>query len=282
LYGHLAQILRGQALGDGFPRLGRGHPIEGPGITQHPVFLEGGGELRRGGRRCAPFRFDDHLDGQPVLGGEFEITLVVSRDGHDRAGAVFHEDEVRHVDRHLGPGHRIDTIAAGKNPFLFEQFGLPVAPLRLFRFLDKTQHCRFLGCAAAELCRHGVFGGETHEGCPAESIGPRCENRDLTVARGQGKHQTAAEALADPVPLHGQDPFRPARELVGVVEQFLHIGSDTEEPLVHLLLHDRLVAAPAGAAFNLLVGQHRMTGVTPVDVGAAPVCQIAFIHFQKE
>ena len=55
-------------------------------------------------------RADDLRDGKAEPGRELVVAVVVARHGHDRAGAVAHEDEVRDPDRDLLPGHRVDAL----------------------------------------------------------------------------------------------------------------------------------------------------------------------------
>ena len=52
--------------------------------------------------------------------GEFVIALVVGGHAHDGAGAVVHQDVVRHPDRHLLAVVRIDGIAAGVDAMLLD------------------------------------------------------------------------------------------------------------------------------------------------------------------
>ena len=50
---------------------------------------------------------------------KFIIAFVVRRNGHDRAGAVAHQDVVRNPDRNLFVVHRIDGICASEYTRLF-------------------------------------------------------------------------------------------------------------------------------------------------------------------
>ena len=61
---------------------------------------------------------DHHPDRQAVLLGEFEVPLVMGRNGHDRPGAVFHEDEVGRQRWAFSAGQRIEAVSPGKDPFL--------------------------------------------------------------------------------------------------------------------------------------------------------------------
>ena len=54
-----------------------------------------------------------------------------------------------------------------------------------------------------------------------------------------------ARRAADPVLLLEEHALRPGRELLHVVEELVLVGGDAEEPLLHVPLLDRAVAAPA-------------------------------------
>ena len=69
------------------------------GVHDHAVLDErrlGDAELRRVG---VP-RHHHRQDRQAVLGRELVVALVVAGAAEDRAGAVFHQHEVRGIDRH--------------------------------------------------------------------------------------------------------------------------------------------------------------------------------------
>lgn len=67
--------------------------------------------------------------------------------------------------------------------------------------------------------------------------------------------------------LHQLHRRRPTGELVEVIEKFISVLSDLEEPLTHLFLFDfRFGMAPATAVvLDLLVGKHRLAFRTPVN-----------------
>ena len=74
-----------------------------------------------------------------------------------------------------------------------------------------------------------------------------------------------AATFADPVALHGLDLLGPVLELVEIIQQFLGIGGDADEPLRNLASLDRGIAAPATAIDHLLIGQHGRVFRAPVD-----------------
>lgn len=71
------------------------------------------GEIRLG----AVGSEDNRLNVQTVLAGELVVALVVTRNGHYRAGAVFHQHKVCRPDRNLFTGQRMNGFKAGIDAF---------------------------------------------------------------------------------------------------------------------------------------------------------------------
>ena len=70
-------------------------------------------------RRLLTFCADDANDRQTKDFRKFEIALVVTRYGHDRASAVLHQHVVGDPDRDLLSGRRIERVRAGEDTGLF-------------------------------------------------------------------------------------------------------------------------------------------------------------------
>ncbi len=93
---------------------------------------------------------------------------------------------------------------------------------------------------------------------------------------------SSAFAPADPVALHDLDPVGPV-ELVEVVEQFLGVVGDAEEPLLEVALFDHIPASLARAVGqHLLIGQHRVAAGAPVDRGVGAIHQAGFEEPQED
>ena len=73
-----------------------------------------------------------------------------------------------------------------------------------------------------------------------------------------------AETLADPVPLHGLHPLRPAWQIVEFAQQLVGIGGDAEEIHRDVALLDQGAGAPATSLDYLLVGQNGTVDRIPV------------------
>ena len=92
----------------------------------------------------------------------------------------------------------------------------------------------------------------------------------------------APRALADPVLLHEEDVLGPLAEHLVAGEKLLGVVRDLEEPLLHLLLDDRGVAAPAAPADDLFVGQDGPALGAPVDPAFLPEGQAALEHLEED
>ena len=137
--------------------------------------------------RVQIFGLDDHDDRQVIFAGEFKVALVVRGHGHDRAGAIAHQDVVGDPDRDSLAVDGVDGIAAGEDAGLFAVGGLA---------LDIAHQCGFLligfdrgflpGCG--QLCDQLVFRRQHHEGGAPERVGPGGEDLDLVAAFGGEDH----------------------------------------------------------------------------------------------
>ena len=65
------------------------------------------------------FGFNDHPDRQMILTGKIQIPLVVSRNRHDCAGTITHENEISCPYRNGFSRQGIYGISSGKHAFLF-------------------------------------------------------------------------------------------------------------------------------------------------------------------
>ena len=99
----------------------------------------------------------------------------------------------------------------------------------------------------------------------------------------QLKLDLRAFAAPDPVALHGAHLLRPAVQLAQIVQQFLRVIRDAQEPLLQIaLLHRLLFVPPAAAVHHLLIGQHRRALRAPVHLALLAIRQPALVHLQKE
>ncbi len=203
-------------------------------------------------------------------------------DRHDAAGAVVGEDEVRRIDRHFSPRDGIQTVRVEEDALLLVGFGGPHLLVLLLDLLHEITDRSLAGLSPREVHDEGVFGGDQHEGGAEDRVLARREDLDRALPVGHREGGLAAVALPDPVLLHREDPFGPAGKPVAVVQQFLDIGGDPEEPLVQELLADLRAAPPAEAGLHLFVGEDRLALGAPVHRGAFLVGKPLFVHPEEE
>ena len=115
------------------------------------------------------------------------------------------------------------------------------------------------------LLHDGVLRCQCQIGRAHEGVGSRRVNLNI-VLRKREPHRGAFRS-ADPVALHGPHLFRPRVEGVEVIEQFLRVIRDFDEPLINRLALNGVVTAPAFAVDNLFVGEDRLIVLTPVHIG---------------
>src|SRR5439155_17989636 len=113
---------------------------------------------------------------------------------------------------------------------------------------------------------------EDHERRPVDGVGTRREELDLG-ARMTLHREGDLRALraADPVGLQYAHALGPVQALEA--QQLVRVFRDPVEPLRHLPLLDRRVAALAAAADDLLVRDDRLVARAPVDRRLAAICE---------
>ncbi len=131
-----------------------------------------------------------------------------------------------------------------------------------------------------QVVDQGVLGGDHGVGHAEGGVGAGGEDPQGQAVAPVGTvttldHQVELGPLgtADPVALHGLDPFGPV-EGVEVGQQLVGVVGDAEEPLLEVALDHQVAGALAGAVGqDLLVGQDGLAAGAPVDRGIGPVGQ---------
>ena len=215
-------------------------------------------------------RADHRHVAEAVLVDEIQVALVVRRAAEDRAGAVFHQDEVRDIDRQLPRRiERMQRADAGVEAELLGGVDLGLRRAHVLALVDERRELRIV---LRRRLRQRMIRRDRHELRAEQRVRPRRENLQLALAvrasvlRIEREANQQALAAADPVLLHQPDFFRPAVELVERVEQVLRIVADLEEPLRQLALLDQRAGAPAAAVDDLLVGEHGHVDRVPVHL----------------
>ena len=92
-----------------------------------------------------------------------------------------------------------------------------------------------------------------------------------------------ALGAAYPVALHRNYALRPAGQLVEAVNELLRVVRDADEPLVEATFRDWRTAPPADAVSDdLLVGEHRLALLAPVDGRVLAVDEPLLIELEEE
>ena len=124
-----------------------------------------------------------------------------------------------------------------------------------------------------------------HEESHAEyGVDARGEGADLPlldIVVGDVEPDVHAFAAADPVPLHGEDLFRPLFQRVKV-QQLVGIVGDAEEPLLEVAAGDGGFATLALAVEHLFVGEHGLARRTPHHGRLRTVGETLFVQFYEE
>ena len=209
-------------------------------------------------------RVDRANDVEAIPDGKIPVPLILTRDGHDRPGAVAHQHIVGDVDRNRLPVHRVDGEPTGEHAGLLA--------------LGETLDLRLTGRpgyvlpglgldvgARDQLLDKWVLGGEDAECHPEDRVGPGGEHIERGIDAVDGNPEPGALGPADPVPLHGADPVRPVVQMIEVIEESIGVVGDLEEPLGKVSLLDQRPASLTGAIHYLLVGEHGLILGAPVD-----------------
>ena len=224
----------------------------------------------------------DHApDLQAEFGGERVVAIVVTGDGHDRAGPVLHQHVVGDEHRDALAVDRIDDRAPQRDAGLLA-LDVPALFLGLRQRAVDVLVDRLLVLGARRELEHvGVLGRHHEERRPEQRVRARGEHGVVDAHLGTGERHLRALGAPDPVALHGLDVLGPA-DGVQVVEQPVRVVGDAEEPLLELArLHGR-AAALAAPVDHLLVRQHRGVLGTPVDRRVAAVRQPALEQPQED
>ena len=228
---------------------------------------------------------DDRDDRQAVFDGEGKVARIVGWHGHDRAGAVGHQDIVGNPDRDALAVDRVRGKAAAEDAgfFFVSRQALDVALAPRLRAIGLHRRSLRRG---RQFFDQRMFRRQHHERCAPQRIGPRGEHLDredlIGDAAGRLEGDARAFAAADPVGLQHLHPFRPRH--AAEIQQLFGVVCDLEEPLVQFLLDDRRAAALAVAIFtpNLLARQGGVALRAEVHGRERAIGQPCFVQTQKE
>ncbi len=198
-------------------------------------------------------------------------------DGHDRAGAVLHQDVVGDVDGQPLPVDGICRVVPREHARLL-LFGRAVLAAAGRGALHVLAH--FIGRDPLDQrvlrCEHEERGAE-------ERVGSGCEDGDVDVELLDPEHDLGTLRTADPVALDRLRPLWPVAPLGQVIaEQLVGVRGDLEEPLLHHSRLDQRAAAVAAPVDDVLVGDHGLVVRAPVDRRSRPVGEAALEELQEQ
>ena len=216
--------------------------------------------------------FENRGDFQVEMAGEFPISLVTSRNGHDRSCAVAGQNIVGDPDGHRRPGQWVQGVTTGEASgySAVARHALPLAARGRFGLV--CGHCILLfrgGNVGDEL----VLGGEHQEVRSIQCVGSCRE--DLHRLFGvvlDGKLELGSGRLSDPIALHFLDAVGP----INAVEpgnQAVSIGGDPHHPLPHFFADHRVAAPLTASSDDLIVGEHSPERRAPIDLAVGEVGQ---------
>jgi hypothetical protein len=279
LRGHPPGIARCKRSGDGLEGFLERHAIELSGAGQRTLVYEGAVADISGLSAVVAYDADDR---QAVTPGEGVIALVMSGHAHNRAGAVIHEHIIGDPYRYRVTGERMTGAQTRVHAFLLRLRHIRLGHRCLTAVGDKSRQC-IVTRGQRETDR--VLRRQAQVGDTEQRVRPRGVNLDRRLSGDrliQGKGQFHTAALADPVALHGAHLLRPAIQLFQILQQFVGIGGDLQEPLGNLPPLHRSAGAPPPPIDDLLVGQHGLVHRIPVHRRHFPVHQPLFMQAGEE
>ena len=187
----------------------------------------------------------------------------MSGDGHDRSGAVAHENVVGNPNRDFLAVDGIDRQSPCENAaFVFREIRtIEVA------FARDSGAVFFYGLLALRCCdarNKRMLGSEDHVGRAKKGVRARGENGDRFFAALGGEPDLGTFAASDPIFLEKLDALGPI-ETVQSFDQAVGKGRDAEHPLAEWPPLDGKSTNFALAIHDFLVGQNSAEFRAPVD-----------------
>ena len=192
------------------------------------------------------------------------VSLIVSGYSHHGTRSVGGDDEIADPNRNVLTGQRVNGVASRKHTFLLVHVLDAVELRHRGHFVVEG----FPSCFVLRSCDQGfsqrVFGSEGDKGGAKQRIGAGGEDFDVALVVHDSEANVRALGATQPISLERFDVLGEPNGVEAILE-FLAVRWEVKEPLIHFLLGDRTVAAPASTGLHLLVRKHRTTRRTPVD-----------------
>ena len=275
------QTLSVQCFGNLFDTFVNGEAVEFAGIDQlGSIALVTIGFVPSFQRIFVTFASNDLLDREIVLLGECEVAFVMSRYAHHSAFTVAHQNVVTDPNRHFFARQRMTNIKARGHALLFHRGHVGFAHATLGTFGDEGLK-RFI--AFGQTLSKRMLGSDGNKRYAHQGIGTRRVNGELlffAIDRVR-EDELHTGGLTDPVRLHGANLFRPAAQLIEVLQQFVGVLGDAQVVARDFALFNESAGTPAATVNDLFVCQDRHVYGVPVhDLGLA-VADALFEHLQE-
>src|SRR6266566_5602217 len=220
--------------------------------------------------------------GNTELTRKLKVTLVMSRNTHDRAGAIAHQHIIGDPDRDLFTVDGIGDVATCKDA------GLLLLSAHAFDFchMPRLIHVSldfFLVFGGRDLLNPGMLGSQHKERNTIDSVRARCEDGNLfTLPINLGEETNLCSFTApNPVTLHSHCLFGPLD--LGEIQQLFSIVGDPHQPLVDIFAnHGGATAFTGTVRQHLLICQGRVAAWTPVGRSLCTIGQAMLIELQEQ
>jgi hypothetical protein len=233
----------------------------------------------------------DHLDDREVEGlREVPVALVVAGAREHRAGAIGREHVVGDPNRYRFAVDRVEAVGAGEHAGLYVLERLADAvTLGAARGFGAVGVYRCPLRVGGDLLHQRVLRREHRVGTPEQGVGPGgehvVEQRVAMpfggVALGHVEAHPRALGATDPFPLLLLGAHRPL-DILQAVEQPLGVLGDAQHPLAHHPLLHRVAGLDVLAVLDLLVGEDRSQGGTPVHRDVRLVGEALLVQLEED
>ena len=219
---------------------------------------------------------------QLILLSKHPVTLILRRNTNNRTSTVLSQYIISNPDFYLVAVKWVYRIKAGKDTFLFGLRGGTLQLRLILSLLTESLNLLSLWIVLTNLFNQRMLCCQGQEGNTIYSIRTGGISSNLLSQLWNLQIELQALTAANPVFLHGLYSIRPALQEIQILQQYISIISNLQEPLGQILLDNLRITAPALALNNLLIGQYCATGFTPVYIGLFLVSQTTLIEQLEE
>ena len=222
--------------------------------------------------------FDNFNNREFKLSCEFKVALVAGRHSHNGTGTITKQDVISDPDLHELASSWVNSVRTGKDASLF--FILLAFDFGFLNRILAVFFDGFLGVFRDEFRDNRMLWSDHHKGSTKQSVWTSGKDGQSFFVILNLKGDFGTFGTTNPVFLGGLDFFWPF-DVVDIFEKFISIGSNLEEPLLHLFLFYFVATAPAFAVFDLFVREHSLVDWAPPLVGFLLVGETFFVKLKE-